>query len=142
MASIRERIVREILARAAAAVTPVAVLRQPTAAIPREACPVLVLTVESDAPVKIANDRAERELAVRLTALSRSGADPWDEADRIVCAAHAALMTDTTLGGLALRIQEMDADWLAEDADLEAVAIPAAYRITYRSVASDLTQGG
>ena len=48
----REQIVREILARIATAVSPIVVLRQPTTAIPREKTPALVVTVESDTPVK------------------------------------------------------------------------------------------
>ena len=142
MVSIRERIVREIVARLSAAVAPVAVLRQPTLAIPREASPALTVTVESDAPLRTANDRAEREMLVRITALSRHSSDPWGEADGLLCAGHAALLADSTLGGLALRMSETEADWQAEDADIEAVAIPATYRITYRTFVSDISKGG
>ena len=140
--SIREQIVREILARLAAAVSPIAVLRQPTLAIPREHTPAMVVTVESDAPVKRANDRMERELVVRLVALARDPVDGFAVADDLVCRAHAALMADPALGDLVLGIAEMEADWQAEDADMEAVAIPATYRITYRTFITDLTSKG
>jgi hypothetical protein len=63
-------------------------------------------------------------------------------ADDLICRAHAALFADVTLGGLALGIQEEDTDWQAEDADIEAIAIPASYRITYRTIASDISKGG
>ena len=138
----REQIVREILARIAAAVTPIVVLRQPVTAIPREKTPALVVTVESDTPVKRANDRMERELVVRLVALARDPVDGFAVADDLVCRAHAALMNDPTLGELSLGIAEMEADWQAEDADIEAVAIPATYRITYRTFVTDLTSKG
>ena len=138
----REQIVREILARLAAAVSPIAELRQPTLAIPREHTPAMVVTVESDAPVKRANDRMERELVVRLVALARDPVDGFAVADDLVCRAHAALMNDPTLGELSLGIAEMEADWQAEDADIEAVAIPATYRITYRTFVTDLTSKG
>lgn len=138
----REQIVREVLARIAAAVSPIAVLRQPTVAIPRERTPAVILTVESDNPAKRANDRMERELVVRLTALARDPLDGFAVTDDLVCQAHAAVLADPTLGGLSLGIAEMEADWQAEDADLEAVAIPATYRITYRTLVSDITQGG
>ena len=36
----------------------------------------------------------------------------------------------------------MEAAWQAEDADMEAVAIPATYRITYRTFVTDLTSKG
>lgn len=142
MISRREQIVREVLARIASAVSPIAVLRQPTVAIPRERTPAVILTVESDNPAKRANDRMERELVVRLTALARDAVDGFAVADDLVCRAHGALMNDPTLGSLSLGIAEMEADWQAEDADLDAVAIPATYRITYRTLVSDITQGG
>ncbi len=142
MISRREAIVREIVTRIAAAVSPIAVLRQPTLAIPREHTPAVVVTVESDTPVKRANDRMEREFVVRLTALARDPFDGFAVADDLICRAHAALMADPTLGGLSLTMTEGEADWQAEDADVEAVVIPATYRITYRTLVSDITQGG
>ena len=138
----REQIVREILARIAVAVSPIAVLRQPVTAIPRERTPALVVAVESDTPVKRANDRMERELVVRLVALARDPVDGFAVADDLVCRAHAALMNDPTLGELSLGIAEMEAAWQAEDADMEAVAIPATYRITYRTFITDLNSKG
>lgn len=142
MVSLRERIVREVTARIVAAVAPRAVLRQPVIAIPRERTPAVVLTVESDAPAKRANDRMERELVLRVTALARDPDDGHAVADDLVCRAHAALLADPTLSGLSLGIAEMEADWQAEDADVEAIAIPAYYRITYRTLVSDISQGG
>lgn len=142
MISRREAIVREIVTRIAAAVSPIAVLRQPTLAIPRERTPAVVITVESDAPVKRANDRMERELVVRITALARDPVDGHAVADELIGRAHAALFAEITLGGLALGIIEAETDWQAEDADMDAVAMPATYRITYRTLVSDITQGG
>lgn len=142
MQSVRERIVREVVARCAAAVAPAAVLRQPVTAIPRERTPALIVTVESDNPVKRFNDRMERELVVRLVGLARDDADGYTVADDLICRAHEALFDDVTLGSLALGIQEAETDWLAEDADIEAIAIPASYRITYRTLASDISKGG
>lgn len=142
MNSRREAIIREVLARISAAIAPIAVLRQPTVAIPREKTPAMILTVESDNPIKRANDRMERELVVRITALARDPVDGHAVADDLVCRAHAALLADPTLGGLSLGIAELEADWQMDDADVEAVAIPATYRITYRTLVTDITQGG
>jgi hypothetical protein len=142
MISARERIVREVIARIAAAVSPISVLRQPVTAIHREQTPAIVVTVESDAPVKRANDRMERELVLRIIGHARDSTDGHGVADDLVCRAHAALMADPALGDLALGIAEMEADWQAEDADMEAVAIPATYRITYRTFVTDLTRKG
>lgn len=142
MISLRERIIREVVARIAAAVAPVAVVRQPTLAIPRERTPCVVVTIESDNPATRSNDRMERSLVIRVTALARDPIDGFAVADDLVCRAHAALMRDRSLGGMSLGIAEMDADWQAEDADMDAVAIPAIYRITYRTFISDITKGG
>ena len=138
----REQIVREVMVRCQAAVAPVIVLRQPTTAIPREQTPALVVIVESDAPVKRSNDRMERELVLRIIGHARDPTDGHGVADDLICRVHAALFVDTTLGGLALGMAEMEADYQTEDADIEAIAIPAIYRITYRTLVSDITQGG
>jgi hypothetical protein len=142
MISIRERIIRDVLARCQTAVAPVPVLRQPVVAIPREQSPAIVVTVESDALAKRSNDRVERDLVVKVTGLARDLTDGYAVADDLICRAHAAIFADVTLGGLALNVAEMDADYQAEDADVEAIAIPAHYRITYRTLVSDISQGG
>jgi hypothetical protein len=142
MISVRERIVREVIARCQAALAPVTVLRQPVMAITREQAPALVVSIASDAPVKRANDRMERELVLRLIGHARDPTDGYAVADDLLCRAHSALLLDTTLGGLALNVAEVDADYQAEDADVDAIAIPAHYRVTYRTLVSDISQGG
>ena len=138
----REQIIREVMARLQAAVAPTNVLRQPTAAIPRERTPALILTVMSDTPARRSNDRMERELVLRIQSHARDPTDGYAVADDLLCKTHLALLADTTLGGLALSLAEMEADYQAEDADVEAIAIPAIYRITYRTLVSDISQGG
>ena len=142
MISRRELLIRAVIGCCQAAVTPATVLRQPTTAIARDQTPALVLAIVSDAPVKRSNDRMERELVVRLTSYVRDPTDGYAVADDLLCKTHLALLADTTLGGLALSLTEMEADYQAEDADVEAIAIPAIYRITYRTLVSDISQGG
>lgn len=142
MISRRELLSRAVMGCCQAAVTPATVLRQPTTAIARDQTPALVLTIVSDAPVQRSNDRMERELVVRLTSYARDPTDGYAVADDLLCKAHLALLADSTLGGLALSLAEMEADYQAEDADVEAIAIPAIYRITYRTLVSDISQGG
>ncbi len=142
MISRRELLIRTVMGCCQTAVTPATVLRQPTTAIARDQTPALVLAIVSDAPVKRSNDRMERELVVRLTSYARDPTDGYAVADDLLCKAHLALLADTTLGGLALSLAEMEADYQAEDADVEAIAIPAIYRITYRTLVSDISQGG
>ena len=46
------------------------------------------------------------------------------------------------LGGLVLGIREQECEWEVEDADAVAVALPARYRFTYRTLANDLSTPG
>jgi hypothetical protein len=138
----REQIIRNVITRCQDAIYPTAVLRQPTIAIPREQTPVLLVEVLSDAPVTRSNDRMERELVLRILAHARDPTDGYAVADDLLCRAHLALLADTTFGGLALSLAEMEVDYQMEDADVEAIAIPATYRITYRTLVSDISQGG
>lgn len=118
--------------------------RAPTVAITREQCPALVVFPESETLTERANDRVTRELTVRITALARAvpPTAAETEADRLLVAAHAALMADPTFGGLALGMRETECEWDVEDADAIAAALPARYRITYRTLAADLSMQG
>ena len=144
--SIREQILLALLAavRPHAQSLGATLHRSPTVAISREQCPALVVFPESETITERANDRVTRELTVRVVALARAvpPAIPESEADRLLTAAHAALMADGTLGGLALGIREQECEWEVEDADAVAAAIPARYRITYRTRAHDLSTPG
>ena len=118
--------------------------RSPTVAIGREQCPALVVFPESEQITERANDRVTRELTVRIVALARSvpPAIPETEADRLLTAAHAAMLADRNLGGLCLGIREQDCEWEVEDADSVAASIPARYAITYRTLDTDLSTKG
>lgn len=145
MQSIREQIIQVMVTK----LTPVAALqgasirRQPTIPTDRAQSPALLIFPEAET-VRRVNDRTERELEIKLVALSFGTATEAPEpiADRLITAAHAALLADVTLGGLTLGIREIDCDWQQDDADMEAAAIPARYQITYRTLVSDLTQKG
>lgn len=141
--SIRERILQAIVG----VLTPVAtdqaatVWRTPSVSITREQCPALVVFPESESLGDRANDRVTRELTVRITALAR--AVPPDiaetQADALLCAAHAALMSDVNLGGLALGIREVDSEWEVDDADGVAASTSARYQISYRTLIADIS---
>lgn len=144
--SIREQLLLALLAAVRPAVTALgaALHRSPTVALTREQCPALVVFPESEAITERANDRVTRELVVRLVALARvvPPVAPETAADQLLTAAHAALLADGNLGGLALGIHELECEWEVEDADAVAAAIPARYRITYRTLARDLAIPG
>lgn len=82
---------------------------------------------------------SRRTLELRLVVLCR-GEAAFDQADQLLVAAHAALLADPNLGGLALGISDVDCDWETEDADAGAVALPAQHEIRYRTYARDLTR--
>lgn len=144
--SLREQIVQAVLAAVGPAARDLGagVHRSPTTALSREQCPALAVFAESDVIAQRANDRLTRELTLRLVALARSvpPTAAETEADRLLVAAHAALMRDPNLGGLALAIREMDCEWDVEEADAVVAAIPGRYRITYRTLVHDLSLQG
>ena len=81
----------------------------------------------------------------RLHELSATGVSAWIDSlsrEMLHSGSLAALMADGNLGGLALGIREQDCEWEVEDADAVAAAIPARYRITYRTLANDLSIQG
>ena len=144
--SIREQILLALLAavRPHAQSLGATLHRSPMVAISREQCPALVVFPESESITERANARVTRELTVRLVALARAvpPAIPETEADRLITAAHAALLADRNLGGLALGLREQECEWDVEDADAVAATIPARYAITYRTLDTDLSTKG
>lgn len=141
MTSIRERIVQAVLERVADAIAPVPVLRQPTVPVKREDSPALLLVIEGDTITRIANLAVDRALQLRLVAIAR-GSAAFAQTDQIIVAAHAALLSEPSLGGLAVGIDETDLEWDVEDADAGAVALPVRFEIRYRTAIHDLTQRG
>lgn len=144
--SVRERIVQAVLA----ALTPVAaalhasLIRSPTTAVSRELSPALLLMSESDQVSERSNDRVQRQLVLRMTALARDQGSLRAMAivDELLVAAHSALFASSNLAGLAMGVQELDSDFLEEDADADIAAIPARYQITYRTMAHDISMIG
>lgn len=145
MQSIREQLIQAVVT----SLIPVAadqvatIRRQPTVPTDRAHSPALLVFPESET-VRRVNDRSERELVLRIVAVALGTAteSPEPVADRLMTAAHLAILADVTLGGLALGIRELDCDWQQDDADMEAAAIPARYQISYRTLASDISQKG
>ena len=144
--SIREQILQAVtgLLTPVAAAAGAQVRRSLPTGITREQSPALLVFPESDAITQRPNDRVDRDLVVRVVALAReTGSDkPEVIADRLLVAAHAALLSNANLGGLCLGIRELDCEWDVEDADATAAAIPARYQITYRTLAADLSIRG
>lgn len=144
--SIREQILQAVtgLLSPVAIAAGAQVRRSPPTGITREQSPALLVFPESDAITQRPNNRVERLMVVRVVALARETGSEAPEviADRLLVAAHAALLGEVNLGGLCLGIHELDCEWDVEDADATAAAIPARYQITYRTLAADLSIQG
>ena len=140
--SIREQLLQAVVAT----LTPVAkemratLFRSPAVAIQRGQTPALVVVPEEES-ISIQNNIAIRTLTIRVVALAREVDGNVGEivADRLIVAAHSALMANNNLGGRCLKLRELGTEWDMEDADATAVAIPARYTIEYRTPLNDLT---
>lgn len=144
--SIRERLLQAVMnvLQPVAQANGAALIRSPPTGVTREQSPALLLFPESDGIASRPNDRVERHLVLCLTALAR---DQGNEsafviADRLLVTAHAALFGQPNFDGLALGLMELECEWESEDADAQAAAIPARYLITYRTLATDISQQG
>ena len=144
--SIRERILQSVVSAltSVAAAQGATLIRSPVTGIARDNSPALLIFPESDGVVARPNDRVERHLVIRLTALARdqSATSAHGIADALLVGAHAALFSNPNCGGLALGLQELDCEWEVEDADADIVALPGRYQITYRTLAADLSTKG
>lgn len=144
--SIRERLLQSVMEvlQPVASANGSTLIRSPPVGITREQSPALLVFPESDSIASRPNDRVERHLVVRLTALARDrdAESAFVIADRLLVAAHAVLFAQTNFDGLALGLMELECEWESEDADAQAAAIPARYQITYRTLATDISQQG
>lgn len=136
--SIRERL---LLQGVMAALAPVALaqgatlIRSPPVGVTREQSPALLIFPESDNIVARPNDRVERHLVIRLTALARdqSGLPAHVVADQLLVAAHAALLRRPVLAACYWACRNWNASGMPRDADASVIAIPARYQISYRT---------
>jgi len=48
-------------------------------------------------------------------------------------------MLDVNLGGLALGVREVEAEWDVDDADAVAASTSARYQISYRTLIADIS---
>ena len=141
--SLRERIIQAVMALLApiALANGVTLIRSPPNGLTREQSPALLIFPESDTVSPRVNDRVERQLVLRIVALSREavGKAPETIADGLLVAAHAALFANANLSGLCVGLRELDCEWDVEDADALIAALPARYQFSYRTIAHDLS---
>jgi hypothetical protein len=132
----------QILARIADILEPVnpgGVYRSREAALAREEGPGVFVRPADEAPESKGLGMTIRDFTVVVGFIVR-GRVPDDDADPLVVAAQAAIMADPTLGGLVARTIEDATTWDFEQADMNAVAIEARYKVRYATPANTLAR--
>jgi hypothetical protein len=79
----------------------------------------------------------EREIQVKLTIMA-TGADAVAAADEVLVEAHALLMTDRTLGGLAFDIKESSARRMNQLTGQRLAVIEKIYLVDFRTTETSL----
>ena len=107
------------------------IYRSRVAALTRSESPALVLEPITDTP-DINNTRIDWTLRVRVVVIVR-GEIPENIADSTIESLHTKILTNTTLGGLAIDIQPSTQSFEVLDADQPAGVITCEYEIQYRT---------
>lgn len=112
--------------------------RSRTAALALAEGIAIVLEPEEEEETYLANTPVKRDDVIVVRILGR-GDVPDSTIDPIRVAAHAALMSDPTLGGLSLRIVGQGSKWTYEEADKTAVQLEMRYKLLYLTPTNSLT---
>jgi len=139
MASIREQILAKIVTVLDAGNIGAAVDRSRTEAVSRQQSPRVIVLPGADVARQSTVPFLDWTLAVHVVVYVR-GEAPDSVADPIITAAHAALMADETLGGLAMTILPAGVHFELADSDATVCVATCEYRIQYRTEQQDLTR--
>lgn len=121
--------------------TPVAANIERERARPWDADIALAINIVPDADPQVETggySHTDRQLSVDFQITAR-GDQPTDQADATVEALHNRLMSDRTLGGLAIDIQAGDNDFEWDDADRDYCVVHQRYRVHYRTSETNLS---
>ena len=100
---------------------------------------IIVRPGQHDIPNEDTNGKVNRQFDFELLVLME-GEVPDSLADPTVVSAHAKIMADRTLGGLALDVAEGPTSWRFDQAEKDCVEVSMLYSVRYRTSATDLTQ--
>ena len=140
MTSIREQILAALTTTLGSTAGVTAVYRSRAAAIARAEAPVLIVQPGPGRAQRHSTCKLHHTLDVEVIVHTR-GATPEVLADPIIVSAHALLMADTTIGGLAVDIVPTNSDPQIEPADLTSLWWVNTYEVQFRTSEADLTQG-
>lgn len=115
------------------------VYRSRADAIAREQSPCITYDWANEEAMDPATVFAERRISVFVSVFVR-GDEPDRLADPIITEAHAALMADTTLSGLALDIALGAASFDYESADKTAGKLTHEYEVMFRHAYANMNQ--
>jgi hypothetical protein len=142
MASLRE----QVLARVAAALSAAApggagVSRSREVSITRAQTPAIVVMARSNALNRMASRVDQNQFDLALEIFVRG--DPWDSlADPVDLAAHAVLMTDAPLQLLVSDVRRTSEVFDSQEADQTAGVLTVHYRVTFLTLAADISKPG
>lgn len=133
MSSVRERILEYIRASLIGHTSAgQEVYRSRSSAISRAKSPAIIISPISESTVEEMYPFASHSLTIAMRYIARADI-PDSAADVLAVGAHALLMADRSLGGLALDVTEVGTQWQFDDADLDACELTMHYRIAYRT---------
>lgn len=143
MSSLREQILQAVAATLSAVPAPdqtgyVTVYRDGVLAVRRTERFALVVDWASEVAETQTSDRDECSLRLSVSALMVDTLRQDDVLDSVIVAAHAALMADRTLGGLAMAIYRRAASRDTQTAEQVTNEISQGYEIVYRHKANDM----
>lgn len=99
--------------------------------------PALNLMPDNEDPAENNTGQIDATLAAEVQVFVR-GVKPDSLADPYVQQVHAKLMTDPTLGGLAIDVSEAGTSWDFDETDRTALLVRMRYRVWYRHNRSSL----
>lgn len=100
--------------------------------------PALNVLADNEQPSENTIGKVDADLHVEVQVYHR-GTEPDRLADPVVAAVHAAMMADTTLGGLAFDVTEDGTSWDFDEADGTALIVRMRYIVRYRHNRNSLT---
>jgi hypothetical protein len=106
----------------------------------RAESPAIVIEPITDTPVQNTSlPTLDWTLRVRINVIVR-GTTPDSTADAVIESMHSRLMSDLTLGGIAIDVQPAQTTFNFFEADQPAGVVFCEYEVMYRSQVADLTQ--
>ena len=139
MASIREQILSALTTTLGSTTGVTAVYRSRAAAIARAEAPVLIVQPGPGRAQRHSTCKLHHTMDVEVIVHTR-GDIPDVLVDPIIVSAHALIMADTTIGGLATDITPTNDNPQLDPADLSSMWWVHTYEVQYRTREGDITQ--